>query len=36
MKDCRAIERPLDELNRTVEREKAKVIGFVGKEHDEL
>lgn len=36
MKDCRAIERPMDELNRAVEQEKADVISFVRKEHDEL
>ena len=35
-KDCRAIERPLDELNRMVEQEKVEIIRFIRKEHDEL
>jgi hypothetical protein len=36
MKDCRAIERPLDELHRAVEQEKVEIIRFIRKEHDEL
>jgi hypothetical protein len=36
MKDCRAIERPLDELNRTVEQEKVEIRRFIRAEHDEL
>jgi hypothetical protein len=36
VKDCRAIERPVAELNRAVEQENAEVIGFVRKAHEEL
>ncbi len=36
MKDCRAAERPMDELNRAVEKEKAEVLSFVHAAHGEL
>jgi hypothetical protein len=36
LKDCGAIERPVAELNRALEQEKAEVVSFVRKEHDEL
>jgi hypothetical protein len=34
--DCRGAERPMDELNRAVEKEKAEVISFVCARHDDL
>lgn len=36
VRDCRAIERPLDELKRAVEQEKLELADFIRKQHEEL
>ncbi|MFI5398381.1 MAG: hypothetical protein ACHQ9S_22835 [Candidatus Binatia bacterium] len=36
VRDCRTIERPLDELNRAVEQEQLELADFVRKQHEEL